>query len=292
MKLTKIHRALQFKRSDWMKRYIDFNTKKRKNAANYFEKDFFKLMINSIYGKTIENLRKRINVRLVNNAKDFLKYTSRPTYVTYKLFDEDYAAIHEIKSVLVLNKPIYVEFTVLDLSKWMMYYFHYNFIKKNFDAELLFTDTDSLAYEIKSENVYEEFYKWKDLFDFSNYSKDSKFYDDTNKKVIGKMKDEYGGVIIDEFIGLKSKMYSIKKIDGGESSTAKGVNITTEFNEFKNILFNKKIISHKIKRIQAKKHKIGTYEVDKIYLSCFDDKRQVLDDGIHTLAYFHKDSHK
>ena len=138
-----------------------------------------------------------------------------------------------------------------------MYDFHYNFIKKKFNAELFFTDTDSLTYEIKSEDVYKEFYKWKDLFDFSNYFKDSRFYDDTNKKVIGKMKDEYGGVIIDEFIGLKAEMYSIKKIDGSESSTAKGVNITTEY-EFKDTLFNKRIIRHKMKRIQAKKHKIGT----------------------------------
>ena len=140
-----------------------------------------------------------------------MKYTSKPTYITHKIFGEDYAAIHEIKPVLILNKPIYVGFTVLELSKWLMYDFHYNFIKNNFNAELLFTDTDSLTYEIKSENVYKEFYKWKDLFDFSNYSKDSTFYDDTNKKVIGKMKDEYGGVIIDQFVGLKSKMYSIKK---------------------------------------------------------------------------------
>ena len=103
------------------------------------------------------------------------------------------------------------------------------------------------------------------------------------------MKDEYGGVIIDEFIGLKSKMYSIKKISGSESNTAKGANITTEFNEFKDVLF-KKNTRHKMKRIQAQKHKIGTYEINKISLSCFDDKRQVLDDGIHTLAYFHKDS--
>ena len=245
MKLTKIHRVLKFKQSDWMKKYIDFNTEKRKNAANDFEKDFLKLMINSVYGKTIENLRKRINVRLVNNAKDFLKYTSRPTYVTHKLFDKDYAAIHEIKPVLVLNKPIYVGFTVLDLSKWNMYDFHYNFIKKNFNAELLFTDTDSLTYEIKSENVYEDFFKWKDLFDFSNYSKDSKFFDNANKKVIGKMKDEYGGVIIDQFVGLKLKMYSIRKINGSESSTAKGVNIATEFNEFKDVLFNKKLLDIK-----------------------------------------------
>ena len=130
------------------------------------------------------------------------------------------------------------------------------------------------------------------LFDFSNYSKDSIFYDDTNKIVIGKMKDEYGGNIIDKFIGLKSKMYSIKKIDGSESSTAKGVNIATEFNEFKDVLFNKKIIKHKMKIIQAKKHKIGTFEIDKLSLSCFDDKRQLLDDGVHTLSYFHEDSHK
>ena len=143
------------------------------------------------------------------------------------MFDEDYAAIHEIKPILMLNKPIYVGFTTLDLSKWKMYDFHLKFIKKNFYAELLITDTDSLIYEIKSEDVYKDFFKWKDLFDFSNYSKNSKFFDDANKKVIGKMKDEFGGVIIDEFVGLKSKMYSIKKIEGKESNTAKGVNIAT-----------------------------------------------------------------
>ena len=133
MKLTKIHRVLEFKQSDWMKKYLDFNTEKRINAANDFEKDFFKLMTNSVYGKTMENLQKIINVRLVNKAEDFLKYTSRPTYITHKIFGKDYAAIHEIKSVLIL-KPIYVGFTVLDLSKWKMYNF-YNFIIKNSDAE-------------------------------------------------------------------------------------------------------------------------------------------------------------
>ena len=211
IKLIKIHRLLKFKQSDWMKKFIDFNTKKTMNAANDVEKDFFKLMINSAYGKIMENLRKRINVRFVNNGKDFLKYTSRPTYVTHKLFGKDFAPIHEIKPVLILNKQIYVDFTVLDLSEWMMYDFYYNFIKKNFNAELLFTDTDSLTYEIKSENVYEDFFKWEDLFDFSNHSKDLKLFDDSNKKVIGKLKDEYGGVIIDEFVVLKSKMYSMKK---------------------------------------------------------------------------------
>ena len=127
-----------------------------------------------------------------------------------------------------------------------MYDFHYNFIRKNFDAELLFTDTDSLTYEIKSEDVYEEFFKQKHLFDFSNYPKDSKFFDPTNKTVIGKMKDEFGGVIVEEFVGLKSEMRYMKKIDGKESNTTKGVNIATEFNEFKDVLFNKKIIRVKV----------------------------------------------
>ena len=124
---------------------------------------------------------------------------------------------------------IYVGFTVLDLIKWKIYDFHYNFIKKNSDAELLVTDTDSLAYEIKSENIYEEFFKWKGL----------KFFDETNKKVIRKMKDKFGGVIVNEFVGLKSKMYSTKKFDGKQYNTAKGVSIATEFDEFKDVLFNK-----------------------------------------------------
>ena len=123
------------------------------------------------------------------------------------------------------------------------------------------------------------------MFDLSNYPKDSSFFDPVNGKVIGKMEDVSEGKINDEFVGLKSKMYSMKNIDGKESNTAKGVNIATEFNEFKDTLFNKKVVRHKMKRIQSKKHKIGTYEVNKISLLCFDDKRFVLDYGIHTLAY-------
>ena len=231
-----------------MKKNINFNTEKRTNAASSFEKDFFKLMINYVYGKTMENLWKRINIRLVNN-EEFLNYTSRPTHVTHKIFVKTYVAIHKIKPVLMLNKPIYVGFTVLELSKWLMYDFHYSFIKKHFDAELLFTDTDSLTYEIKSKDVYEGFFKHKHLFDFSNYPEDSKIFDPTNKKVIGKMKDEFEGKVISEFVGLKSKMYSMKNIDSKESNMAKRVNIGTEFNEFKDTLFNKKLIRHKLRRI-------------------------------------------
>ena len=137
-----------------------------------------------------------------------------------------------------------------------MHDFHYNFIKKHFHAELLFTDTDSLTYERESDDVYGEFLKEKHLFDFSNYPKDSKFLDQANQKVIGKMKDKSEGKIIGEFVRLKSRMYSRKNIDGKESNRAKGVNIATEFNEFKDTLFNKKVLRHKMRNIQGKKHKI------------------------------------
>ena len=130
------------------------------------------------------------------------------------------------------------------------------------------------------------------MFNFSNLSRNSKFLDETNKKVNGKMKDKSEGKINDEFVRLKSKMYSIKNIDSKEPNTAKGVNIATEFNEFKDTLFNKTVVRHKMKRIQSKKHKIGTYKINKISLLCFDDKRFVLDDGIHMLDYFHKDLRK
>ena len=171
----------------------------------------------------MENLQKRIYVRLVNNEKDILKYSSKPTHITHKVFGKNFVLIHEIKPVLTLKKTIYVGFTALELSQWLMYDFHYSFIKKHFDAEFLFTDTDSLTYEIKSEDVYEDFFKHKHLFDFSNYPKDSKFFDQVNKKVIDKMKDEKEGKIIGEFVGLKPKIYSIKNIDDKESCAAKGV---------------------------------------------------------------------
>ena len=173
-----------------------------------------------------------------------------------------------------------------------MYDFHYNFIKKYFDAELLFTNTESLTNEIKSENVYEEFFKYKHLFYFSNFSKDSKFYDSQCKIVIGKMKVEHKGIPIKKFIGLKSKMHSVLSDDGKEFNTAKRINTATEFNGFKDTLLDKIVIRHKMKRIQGKEHKIRTYEINKASLSCFDDKRFVLDDAIHTLAYFHKDLKK
>ena len=186
MKLTKIHRMLKFKQSTW----VSILTLKIEKMLLINLRKTFKLMISSAYGVTMENLRIRVNVRLVSNKKDFLKYTSRPTHITHKIFGKNYAAIHEIKPVLTLNKPIYVGFTVLELSKWLMYDFHYRFIIKRFDAELLFSDADSLTYEIKSKDVYEDFFKHKHSVDFSNYPEDSKLFDQANKNVFDKIKDD------------------------------------------------------------------------------------------------------
>ena len=136
MKLTKDHRILKFKQPDWLKKYIDFNTDKRKNAANSFEKDFFKLMNNSVFGKKMENLRKRISVKLVNNAKYYVKCISKPSFLSQKIFTKNFIVIHEIKLVLTLNKPIYVGLSMLDLSKLLMYKFHYEYIKSNFNTKL------------------------------------------------------------------------------------------------------------------------------------------------------------
>ena len=188
-----------------MKEYIHFNTKKIMNSKNTSEVKFFKLMINYIYGKTCENVKKRINVKLINNSKDYLRCVSKPNFMSQKIFGKTFVAIHQIKPVLTLNKPIYVGFTVLELSKLFMCKFHHEYVCNKFDAKLLFTDTDSLVYEIKDKDVYEECFKDRELFDFSKYPKNLKYYDNANKKVLHKMKDGFNGVKLFEFIGLKSK---------------------------------------------------------------------------------------
>ena len=202
LKLTKIHRALKFNQSPWLKKYIDFNTQKRMEAKNSFEKDFFKLMNNSVFGKTMENLRKREDIKLVTDKEKLLKLTSKPSFISSKIFNEDLVAVHKIKPTLLLNRPAYVGMCILDLSKTLMYDFHYNYIKKQYGnkAKLLFTDTDSLAYEIEADDVYSDFWKDRHLFDNSDYSKSSPFFYNTNKRVIGKFKDEVEGIPIENLL--------------------------------------------------------------------------------------------
>jgi len=171
LKLTKIHSVLKFNQSPWLKSYIDFNTQKRTNAKNSLEKDFFKLMNNSVFGKTMENVRKRVDVRLVTDEKQQVKLVSKPTYVSSKIFNKNLVAVHKIKEALTLNRPAYVGICILDLCKTLMYDFHYNYIKQKYKskARLLFTDIDSLTYEIRTKDLYKDFWKDKNKFDNSDY---------------------------------------------------------------------------------------------------------------------------
>ena len=159
-----------------------------------------------------------------------------------------------------------------------MYEFHYDYIKNKYgnNSRLLFTDTDSLMYEIKTEDVYEDFSNNKEMFDFSNCSIKSQYYDNSNKLVVGKMKDETAGVAVEEFAGLKPKMYSYLVNDNSEHKKGKGVNrnvvATTNHNKYKDVLLSKKCLKHSMNRIQSKYHRIGTNEINKFSLSCFDDK--------------------
>ena len=193
--MTKVHRAAEFTQRKWLKSYIDFNTEMRTNAKNSFEKEFFKPMNNSVFGKTMGNLRKRSNVELVTDPQRLLKLTSKPTFVGQKIFDENLVGVNIKKEKIRLDKPSYVGMCILDLSKTLMYDFNYNYIrKKHTDCQLLFTDTDSLFYHIKTEgDVYEDFFKDRSLFDNSDYPESSKFFSKENKKVIGKFKDEAAG---------------------------------------------------------------------------------------------------
>ena len=294
LKLKKIHRVLEFDQSPWLKQYIDFNTQKRTHAKNSFEKDFFKLMNNSVFGKTMENIRKRVDVRLVTSKEKLLKLASKPTYVSSKIFNENLVAVHKIKETLTMNRPAYIGMCILDLSKTLMYDFHYNYIKHKYGnkAKLLFTDTDSLTYEIETKDAYKDFFKDKSKFDNSDYNKESPFYNTANKKVIGKFKDEAAGIPIIEFIGLRSKMYSYMKDDMKGEKTAKGIkknvirkNITHD--NYIDVLFNNKQIMHTMKTIRSEKHQLGSFELNKISLSCFDDKRYIHQNGITSYAYGH-----
>ena len=294
LKIKKVHRVLKFYRSPWLKQYIDFNTEKRKNTKTSFKNDFFKLMNNSVFGKTTENLRKRVDIRLVTDEKKLDKLTSKPTYVISKIFNENLMAVHKVKETLTQNRPAYVGMCILDLSKMLMYDFHYNYIKKKYGnrARLIFTDTDSLTYEIEAEDVYKDFWNDKEMFNNSDYPENSQYYCNANKKVIGKFKDEACGVPIAEFIGLRNKMYSYIKDDGKGGKTAEGIKkcvikSNVKHEDYWNTLINNKQMHHKMKTIRSQRHQFGSYEINKISLSYFDDKRYILDNGTSSYAYGH-----
>ena len=282
MKLTKVHKVLQFEQSDWLQKYISFNIKLRKDAKNNkFESNQSKLMNNSVYGKTLENLRKRMRVDLVKATETtrINKLTSSALYIEHRIFPGGLIAIHSRKSKLKLNRPIYVGLAVLDISKWIMYNFWYNHIKKEYgaNAELVYTDTDSLIILFTATPDKPDVYKFlstkRDYYDFSEYPKDHICYDTTNEKVAGKFKDEALGRPISEVVALSSKMYSYKQEpllseraekSAKEEKRAKGVCkavVKSELNldKYKKCLFEQQVFECQQAVIRSKNHKLGVY---------------------------------
>ena len=293
LKLTKIHRVVEFNQKPWMKNFIDFNINKRKESKNEFEKGFFKIMCNATYGRTLMNLRKRQNISLINDATKLNDLVKKPNFISSKIFNENLVAVHNIKQKLYMNQPIYVGFSILDLSKYHMYNFHYGFVKNKYgsDAKLLFTDTDSLCYEITTDDFYRDMFDNKEQFDLSDM-KLEQFKNSENKKVVGKFKDETQGIPICEFIGLRSKMYSIKLDDDSEKKTAKGIvrNVIKKHlkhENYKQILDSGGRMNSSMKMIRSFDHDIYTVNVIKVSLSAYDDKRYILDDGVTSHAYGH-----
>ena len=294
MVVTKIHRIISFTQSRWLKPYIDFNTEQRQKAANDFEKDFFKLMNNAVFGKTMENIRKHVDVKLVPDGRKFNRLTSKPNFKSFKIFSNDLVAVNMTKTEIKLVKPTYVGMSILDLSKTFMFAFHYDKIKQRYgdNVKLLMTDTDSLVYYIETEDIYEDMLQDQDAYDTSEYPPSHKLFNIKNKRVLGKMKDEYKGNLIKEFVGLRPKMYSILEANAKEKKTAKGIAKRTSakirHSSYLNTLYNEMSTTVTFNQIKSVMHDVLTVKITKTGLSPYDDKRYVLDDGVSTLAFGHR----
>ena len=295
LKITKVHRGISFNQSPWMEPYIRKNTELRKTAANSFEKDFFKLMNNSVFGKTIENIRKRQNIILIDNRAKAVKLSSCPNFNRATIFDKNPIAVHMKKTEVYFNKPVYVGQAILDLSKTLMFDFHYNYIQKKYShnhAKLLFTDTDSLMYEINTDDFYKDISKdIKRKFDTSDYPPDhpSGILTGVNKKVIGMFKDEVAGKQITHFVGLRPKLYSFKVEDSTTTKKCKGIkkNVVKKginFQDYVECLFSGEKQMRSMKIIRSENHNIYSQEVNKVALSNEDDKRTLEKDKVNTLA--------
>lgn len=285
---------MTFKQKPFMRSYIVKNTELRKSAKNEFEKDFFKLMNNSCFGKTMENVRNRIEFKLFSvEPTDKMKRKCKK----WIPMGDTLIGMHMFKTKVILDKPIYVGASILDLSKLHMQKFHYDVVKPNLGdkADLLFTDTDSLCYHIRGTNAYEFMHAHKEHFDMSSFfPKDSKYYNTENNGVLGKFKIDKE-FFIKEFVGLRPKCYAVLPENSNKSSaTCKGVKKSVAKNEctfqhYKHVLFTRNKFRVNQSGFQVRRHEISTIEIDKCALSAFDNKRWVSDDNIYTRSFGYKE---
>lgn len=287
--LTKVHKCLTYKQKPFLKEYIDLNTALRTKAKSDFEKDFYKLMNNSVFGKTMENVRNRIDFKLIASEE---KANRLKNVNTFTIFNDDLVGVHIQKQKVKMNKPIYIGHCVLDDSKYTMIDFHYNFMKKKFkNIELCFSDTDSVCYHIKNDNVYDVIKDNINYFDLSNYPENHKLFDTTNKKVVNKFKNE-SIAEIKEFVGLRSKLYSYITNDDEEHKKCKGVKkyVVKKYirhANYKNTLLTRENFNISQNVIRSYGHQLYSETTKKIALSAYSDKEYILDDNIHTLTHGH-----
>ena len=312
MKLNKIRKCLSYKSEAWLKDYITSNSVLRQKAkadGDAFKTNIYKIKNNSVFGKQMENVRNRVDIKLMKDNKltddknsEYLKLISQPRFKKRTILNKNLVAVHRHKKMITLDKPILNGMIILDLSKYLMYDFYYNVLQKRYGdkIKLLMTDTDSLCVEIETDDVYEDMGDMKEYYDFSEYPKNHKLYNTENQAVVGKFKDEFAkkdktkGNIITEFVGLRSKLYSITSVDDEgnikEKRIAKGVKKcvidkglhNSDYNE---TLENKTQLRKDMNFIKSKLHNVNTVKVNKICLSAYDNKRFILDDGISTLSY-------
>ena len=272
LKLKKVHRIIEFNQKAWLKPYIDMNTELRKIAKNDFEKDFFKLMNNSVYGKTMENVRKHRDSKLVTTDKKRSKLVSEPNYHTMNYISENLSIIEMKRTKVKRNKPIYLGLSILEISKLLMYEFWYDYMKRKYDdkVELCYTDTGSFIINIKTKDFYRDIADdVAKRFDTSNYEADRPLPTGKNKKVIGLMKDELGGRIIREFVALRSKTYSYLTDDCQEDKKAKGtkkcmIKRMIKLDDYKKYLLNDEVVLKSQQRFKSKGHDVYTENINKI----------------------------
>ena len=291
LKFKKIHRVIEFNQEAWLKPYIDMNTELRKLAKNDFEKDLFKLINNSVFGKTMENIRKHRDIKLVTTGKKRSKLVLEPNYHTINLISEDLSIIEMKKAKVKMNKPIYLGLPILEISKILMYEFWYNYMKPKYNdnVRLCYMDMDSFVMHIKTNDFYKDIASdVENRFDTSNYEVNRPLPTGKNKKIIGLMKDELGGKIITEFVTLRPKTYSFLTDDGKEDRKAKGTKkcvIKFKFNDYKKCLLNDEVMLKPQQRFISNKHDVYTENINKIALSNNDDKRIVLSNKITSYPY-------
>ena len=296
LKLKKIHIAIEFNQKEWLKPYIDMNTELRKMAKNDFEKDLFKLMNNSVFGKAMENIRKHRDIKLVTTDKKRSKLVSEPNYHTINLISEDLSIIEMKKTKVKMNKPIYLGLSILEISKILMYEFCYDYMKPKYNdnVKLCYMDTDSFIMNIKTNDFYKDIASdVENRFDTSVYEVNRPIPTGKNKKVIGLMKDELGGKIITEFVTLRPKTYSFLTDDSKEDKKAKGakkcvIKKIIKFNDYKKCLLNDEVILKSQQRFISKKHDVYTENINKIALSNNDYKRIVSSNKITSYRYGYK----